>query len=82
LLRLHNYIMLTGQDQDLDHLHILGIMAEVHMLKAVIGASQSLQKLSTLLSLEVQMTEVNRKLQGSLLLHLQYELTYLSGRET
>jgi uncharacterized membrane protein len=84
LLVLHNYFMLTdqGHDQDLDHLPILGIMAVVHILKAVIVASQRLRKLSTLLSLEAQMTEVNQKLQGFLLLHLQYELTYLSGRET
>uniref|UniRef100_A0A0A9CTH1 Splicing factor, arginine/serine-rich, putative n=1 Tax=Arundo donax TaxID=35708 RepID=A0A0A9CTH1_ARUDO len=71
-----------GHDQDLDRLPILDVMAVAYMLKAVIGASQSLQRLNTLLNLEVQMPQVSRKLQGSLRLHLPYELTYLTGRET
>lgn len=69
-------------DQDLVHHLILDVMDVVYMLKAVIEASLRLQGLNTLLSLEVQMTAVNQKFQGSLRLHLQYRLTYLAGRET
>lgn len=83
-LSLLKYFMLTdlGPDQDLTHHPILDVMAVAYMLKAAIEASRRLQGLNTLLNLEVQMTAVNQKFQGSLHLHLQYELTYLPGRET
>jgi hypothetical protein len=83
-LNLHIYFMLTdqGQDQDLVHHPILGVMAVGCMLKAIIGASRRLLGLNILLNLEVLMTPVNQKFQGSLHLRLQYELTYLTGRET
>lgn len=76
--------MLTdqGQDQDLVHHPILGVMAVGYMLKIIIGASQRLLGLNILLNLEVLMTPVNQKFQGSLRLRLQYKLTYLAGRET
>jgi hypothetical protein len=83
-LNLYIYFMLTdqGRDQDLVHHPILGVMAVGYMLKAIIGASRRLLGLNILLNLEVLMTPVNQKFQGYLRLRLQYELTYLTGRET